>query len=259
MRGVNAFAAIEVFRRDREAYRVDRRDGLLPGRRRLRWPPPARRAAGGRIEVRPRCASIQRSAPALELTGFRSALFGMSETEVRAAIAKDFGATTQIKSSQNGAEHTAVLTISAPDVLPEGGAAEVSYVLGYKTKKLIQVGVSWSSATDDKLTPERLVSNADTLRAYFMSAGYKPDTIAENAAVANGVLMFRGSDAAGRTTILLLHGVAGEKPPRAFSPTAVSLFYLADVSRIRMFIGCSRASSDRGAAWAWVEGEGWRG
>lgn len=168
-------------------------------------------------------------APALELTGFRSALFGMSETEVRAAIAKDFGATIAIKTSQNGAEHTQVLTISAPDVLPEGGAAEVSYVLGYKTKKLIQVGVLWSKATDEKMTPEKLVSNADTLRAYFMTAGYKPDTIAENAAVADGVLMFRGSDAAGRTTILLLHGVAGEKPPRAFSPSAVSLFYLADV------------------------------
>lgn len=169
------------------------------------------------------------SAPALELTGFRSALFGMSEADVRAAIAKDFGATTAIKPSQNGAEHTQVLTILAPEILPEGGTAEVSYVFGYKTKKLIQVGVLWSKATDDKITPEKLVSNADTLRAYFMTAGYKPDTIAENAPVANGVLMFRGSDAAGHTTILLLHGVAGEKPPRAFSPTAVSLFYLADV------------------------------
>lgn len=169
------------------------------------------------------------SAPALELTGFRSALFAMSETDVRAAIAKDFGATTAIKTSQNGAEHTEVLTISAPDVLPEGGTAEVSYVLGYKTKKLIQVGILWSKATDDKITPEKLVSNAESLRAYFATAGYKPDTIAENAPVANGVLMFRGSDAAGHTTILLLHGVAGEKPPRAFSPTAVSLFYLADV------------------------------
>jgi hypothetical protein len=177
----------------------------------------------------PPASTSSAPAPALELTGFRSALFGMSETDVRAAIAKDFGATIAIKSSQNGAEHTEVLTMSAPDVLPEGGTAEVSYVFGYKTKKLIQVGVLWSREIDDKMTPEKLVSNADTLRAYFMTAGYKPDTIAENAPVANGVLMFRGSDASGHTTILLLHGVAGEKPPRAFSPTAVSLFYLADV------------------------------
>lgn len=168
-------------------------------------------------------------APALDLTGFRSAQFGMSETEVRAAIAKDFGAMVAIKTSQNGAEHTQVLTITAPDVLPEGGTAEVSYVLGYKTKKLIQVGVLWSKATDDKITPEKLVSNADTLRAYFQTAGYKPDTIAENTPMANGVLMFRGADAAGHTTVLLLQGTVGDKPPRSFSPAAVSLFYLADV------------------------------
>ncbi len=221
MRGVNAFAAIRSF----AAIGLI---GLIGATAAAETAPAPAGAAPPAAGSSPPAASTS-SAPALELTGFRSALFGMSETEVRAAIAKDFGATTQIKSSQNGAEHTAVLTISAPDVLPEGGAAEVAYVFGYKTKKLIQVGVLWSKATDDKMTPERLVSNADTLRAYFMSAGYKPDTIAENAAVANGVLMFRGSAAAGRTTILLLHGVAGEKPPRAFSPTAVSLFYLADV------------------------------
>ena len=176
----------------------------------------------------PAAAAQPASAPALDLTGFRAALFGMSETEVRGAIAKDFGATTSIVTSQNGGEHTQVLTISAPDVLPEGGTAKVSYIFGYKTKKLIEVGVLWSKATDEKMTPERLVSNADTLRAYFQTAGYKSDTIAENTAVANGVLMFRGADAAGHTTILLLQGVADNKSPRTFSPAAVSLFYLAD-------------------------------
>ncbi len=131
--------------------------------------------------------------------------------------------------SQNGAEHTQVLSIKASDVLPEGGGAEVSYVLGYKTKKLIQVSVSWSKATDDKLTPERLVSNADTLHAYFMAAGYKPDTIVNNVAVSNGLLLFRGGDAAGHTTVLLLQGTTtGDKTPRAFSPNALVLFYLAD-------------------------------
>ena len=192
--------------------------------------PAATPAGAAQPATGPSPAVSTNSAPAaLELTGFRSALFGMNETDIRAAIAKDFGATTNIKTSQNGAEHTQVLTISAPDILPEGGTAEVSYVLGYKTKKLIQVGILWSKATDDKMTPEKLVANAESLRAYFATAGYKPDTIAENAPIANGVLMFRGSDAAGHTTILLLHGVAGEKPPRAFSPNAVSLFYLADV------------------------------
>ena len=175
-------------------------------------------------------AGASPSATAVEVKGFRSALFGMSEAEVRAAIAKDFNiAPDAIRGSQNGAEHTRILLAKAPDVLPDGGVAEVAYVLGYKTKKLIQVGVSWSSATDDKLTPERLLSNAETLRAYFLSAGYKPDTIVNNQPVSDGLLMFRGADADGRTTVLLLRGATtGEKSPRTFSATGLALFYLAD-------------------------------
>ena len=165
-----------------------------------------------------------------EVTGFRSALFGMSEADVRAAISKDFGvAGDGVRVSQNGAEHTQVLSIKAPDVLPEGGSADVAYVFGYKTKKLIQVSITWSKATDDKLTPERLVSNADTLRAYFMSAGYKADTIVSNVPLSNGLLTFRGADAAGHTTALLLEGsFSGDKTPRAFTPAGLALFYLAD-------------------------------
>ena len=154
----------------------------------------------------------------------------MSEADVRAAITKDFGVAAEgVRVSQNGAEHTQILSIKAPDVLPEGGTAEISYAFGYKTKKLIQVSVSWSKATDDKLTPERLVSNADTLRAYFISAGYKPDTIVNNVPMSNGLLAFRGADAAGHTTALLLEGAfSGDKASRTFSPAGLALFYLAD-------------------------------
>ena len=168
-----------------------------------------------------------------EVVGFRSAHFGMSEADVRAAIAKDFGISgDSVKSAQNGVEHTQILSVKAPDVLQDGGSAEVAYVLGYKSKKLIEVSVSWSKATDDKVTAERLLSNGETLRAYFLSAGYKPDSIVNGAAVANGLLMFRGSDADGHTTILLLRGVQGpdkDKSQHTFSPTGLTLFYLADV------------------------------
>jgi hypothetical protein len=170
------------------------------------------------------------AAPVAEVKGFRAALFGMSEAEVRTAAAKDFAVSADtIKSGQNVVEHTQVLSLKAADVLPEGGVAEVAYVLGYKTKKLIQINISWSKATDDKLTTERLTANAETLRAYFLGAGYKPDTIVNNAPMNNGVLLFRGADSSGRTTALLLQGsFTGDKDQRTLSPTSVSLFYLAD-------------------------------
>jgi len=126
-------------------------------------------------------AATQGPAPAIapsssaEVSGFRSAHFGMNETEVRAAIIRDLGVKpADIKSEPNRGEQTTVLTVRAPEVLPGGGTADVSYVLGYKTHQLIQVGITWSKASDDKITPEQLFSNSSVLRSHFLSAGYKP-------------------------------------------------------------------------------------
>jgi len=166
-----------------------------------------------------------------EVTGFRSAHFGMTEPEVRSAIEKDFKVKPDaIRAEENKAEQTHVLLVRVPDVLPGGGAADVSYVFGFKSKTLIQIGLSWSKSTDEKLTPEQLFSNANVLRAHFISAGYKPDTIATNMPVNGGVLMFRGSDVQERTTLLILQGTfsQGENNQRILTPTALLLFYIAD-------------------------------
>jgi hypothetical protein len=131
-----------------------------------------------------------------EVAGFRSARFGMTEAEVRAAIQKDFKVKSDaIQSEENKAEQTHALVVAVPDVLPGGGSASISYVLGFKTKTLIQVGITWSKATDDKMTPEQLFSNANVLRAHFIGSGYKPETVSTNMPINGGILMFRGSDA----------------------------------------------------------------
>jgi hypothetical protein len=170
-------------------------------------------------------------APTAEVTGFRSARFGMSEKDVRAAIAKDFNVKPDsIRSETNPSEQTHVLLVKAAGVLPGGGTAEVSYVLGFKSKTLIQVGVAWSKQTDDKMTPEQLFSNSSILRAHFVSAGYKPDTVASNMPINGGLLMFRGSDDKGRTTILILQGsvAKGDNNQRVLTPSGLLLFYVAD-------------------------------
>lgn len=166
-----------------------------------------------------------------EITGFRSAKFGMSEKDVRAAIVKDFNVKPDaIHAQTNPSEQTHVLLVKAADVLPGGGTAEVSYVLGFKSKKLIQVGVAWSKQTDDKMTPEQLFSNSSILRAHFISAGYKPETVASNMPINGGLLTFRGSDDKGRTTILILQGkvAQGENNQRVLTPSGLLLFYVAD-------------------------------
>jgi hypothetical protein len=68
------------------------------------------------------------------------------------------------------------------------------------------------------------------LRAHFVSAGYKPDTVASNMPINGGLLMFRGSDDTGRTTILILRGsvAPGENNQRVLTPSGLMLFYVAD-------------------------------
>jgi len=181
-------------------------------------------------------AGDDRTAKAID--GFRSAKFGMNETDVRAAMTKDFNAKPDaIKIQDNASELTRSLLLSAPELLPNGGTAELSYVFGYKSKSLIQVGAVWSKGTDTAMTPEKLFSNANILRAHFMGEGFKPDTIAVNMPVAGGIVMFRGSDAKDRSVILLLQGTfeSKENNQRVLTPTSLLLFYVADAKSPDIF------------------------
>lgn len=192
--------------------------------------------ASAKAEDAPSASSVPSpAANSVDLTGFRSAKFDSDETQVRAAIAKDFGK-LDIKTSVNPAERTRSLTIRVPNVLPDGGTADVAYVFGYKTKKLIQVSLVWSKTTDPSITAEKLVADADVLRANFADQGYKADTVVSDVAVRNGILVFRGNDAAGHTTALLLEGrTASEKDHKVFTPVSLLLLYIADPKRPDVF------------------------
>ncbi|MDP1582084.1 MAG: hypothetical protein Q8M18_01520 [Bradyrhizobium sp.] len=179
----------------------------------------------------PAGASNVMSATQANVEGFRSARFGMSEAEVKAAIMKDFGVKADaIRDQPNPGERTKVLVVKVPDLLPGGGAAEASYVIGYQSKKLIQVSIAWSNAIDDKMTPEQLFSNSSVLRSHFVGEGFKPDTVATNMPINGGILMFRGSDAKDRTVMLVLQGTLaqGQGDQRVLTPTGLLLFYIAD-------------------------------
>lgn len=150
---------------------------------------------------------------------------------MRSAIQKDFDVKADaIHAESNLAQQTHVLTVSVPDLLEGGGRAMVAYVFGYKTQKLMQVGVTWSKATDGTMTPERLFSDANILQAHFLASGYIPDTIATNGVTKIGLLLFRGADAAGHTTVLLLQGTfkTGHDDRRVLTPSALNLIYVED-------------------------------
>ena len=199
---------------------------------------PADAKSSNAPDDKPAAAPGAPAAATVHVTGFRSAQFGTGDAEVRAAIAKDFpGDAGTIKASSNLAERTQILTVKVADIIPDGGAADVSYVFGFKSKKLIQVNVLWSRATDPKITPERLLADGDTLRDYLLTAGYNPATITANTRVSSGVLLFRGSDADNHTTALILQGVvtAADKGGGNFVPAGLLLFYAADAANPDVF------------------------
>jgi hypothetical protein len=206
---------------------------------------PAPRAATGVAAGAPAAAGATSAAaaetPAAEskaIEGFRSAKFGMNEADVRAAMTRDFNAKPDaIKAQDNVSELTRSVLLSVPELLPNGGAAELSYVFGYKSKSLIQVGAVWSKGTDAAMTPEKLFSNANILRAHFLSEGFKPESIAVNMPVNGGIVMFRGSDAKDRSVILLLQGTFENKEnnQRVLTPTSLLLFYVADAKSPDIF------------------------
>ncbi len=172
------------------------------------------------------------------IDGFRSAKFGMNEADVRAAMTRDFNAKPDaIKAQDNASELTHSILLSVPELLPNGGTAELSYVFGYKSKSLIQVGAVWSKGTDAAMTPEKLFSNANILRAHFLSEGFKPESIAVNMPVNGGIVMFRGSDSKDRSVILLLQGTFENKEnnQRLLTPASLLLFYVADANSPDIF------------------------
>ena len=93
------------------------------------------------------------------IDGFRSAQWGMTEPQVKAAIHKDFNIPAdKTKSEDNLAERTHVLSVVVPELLEGAGAARVSYIFGYTGKKLIQVNVLWGSAVDQQVATDKILA-----------------------------------------------------------------------------------------------------
>jgi hypothetical protein len=171
------------------------------------------------------------------IEGFRSARWGMTEAEVKAAIRKDFNiAPDKIANEQNLAEKTGVLAVTVPDLIEGAGTARVTYTFGYASKKLIQVNVLWGSSVDPQVPTDKIVAAANQLRQLFLDTGYKPDTIVTNAKMPDGsILVFEGQDADKHATILRLAGTTVTAPPakgaketKPVVATALSLSYVLD-------------------------------
>ncbi len=148
------------------------------------------------------------------IDGFRSAKFGMAEAEVLAAIEKDFGVKAgDVAREDNPLEKTVALVAKVTDLIPESGQARAVYILGYKSKALIQVNVVWGKPVEDKPDLKRLATTANILQRYFMERSYVPSSVFTNRVLQDKtVLIFTGSDSAGHQVTLTLGGTPSATP-----------------------------------------------
>ena len=135
-----------------------------------------------------------------------------------------------VSAEENPIEKTTAL-VATVETLEPGGKAQIAYILGYKSKKLIQVNVVWGAPVDPGITAEKLTGTAVLLRNYFTQQPFAPDRRQQDQRLQDGsIVFFQGTDAQDRQVSLHLLGVPlstkeGEKPKVGYS---LRLSYVAD-------------------------------
>lgn len=144
------------------------------------------------------------------ITGFRSASFGMSAGDVRAAIQRDFGLEAKaIREVHNAREATTVLAISVPELEPGPGAADIYYILGATSQRLMHVNVVWSTSdTPSDSERDHIAIAGMQLTRYFTERNWKPDGMVSGVSLEAGeVLLFAGVDPTDAGVEVLVNGV----------------------------------------------------
>lgn len=163
---------------------------------------------------------------AAAVEGFRTAHFGMSESDVSKAVRKEFDLKKDdIAHEENGLEKTTSLIVSANNLIPDSGPSRVAYIFGYGSKNLIQVNIVWGHPVDQNTTAQKLVATANILRNYFSASGYK-DVIVNQPVEVGATVVFRGSDDKGRMVLLVLNATRAsdaQAEEGADAPQRVSL------------------------------------
>jgi len=176
-----------------------------------------------------------------EITGFRSAKFGMSPAEVRAAAAKDFGAST-LQANANPAEGTEALQLETPRLDPGPGAAQITYIFGARGHTLAHINVVWATGPEPTAAERAaILTGAVQLAHYFQTlpAPLKASLGARRTGP-NSLLLFAGVDARGAGVEVSAEGVSYEMsgadaganiaspPPKG--PALLRVSYVRDVA-----------------------------
>jgi hypothetical protein len=141
-----------------------------------------------------------------DIDGFRSAKFNMNEKQVTRAIGKDFKISRKkIKRSTHLTEQTLILEITVPNLMSTGGDAQIAYIFGQKSKKLMQVNVVWGKGVTKDVNPKGVVAVANLLRGHFQKRRYQEDMVSNGKINDSTMIVFRGRDKKGRMILLIMN------------------------------------------------------
>jgi hypothetical protein len=177
--------------------------------------------------------------PKYEVTGFRDVRFGMNEAEVKALVTKSFGVkASDIATTANPIEGTTVLTVKLASLDPAPGSVRVAYILGNKSKKLIQVNVIWGEeGTASAPDVSAMMTAGSRLERYFAGFAWKKDAVRAGIPVGdNTVVLFAGEDDKKGAVRLIADGVKYQMQregnrttsPDPKGPPKLILNYIAD-------------------------------
>lgn len=183
--------------------------------------------------------TTQPELPRYEVTGFRDARFGMTEQDVRAVITKSLGVKPgDIAGSTNPVEGTTVLTARVAALDPVSSPAQIAYIFGYATKKLIQVNVIWGDDNSkDPAAPDALITAGSRLERYFAGFTWRKDAARAGIPVGeNTVVLFSGEDDKKGAVRLIADGVRYQMQrdgnqttsPEPKGPPKLIINYIAD-------------------------------
>jgi hypothetical protein len=143
-------------------------------------------------------------------TGYGAARWGMSEAEVRKAIAATWpDALAGARVAGNQRTRTVALAIRVPSLPPGPGPAEISYVFGASGKGLAAVHLTWTVAGNPlEAARAPLLQAATQLAAGLMSYQWQDFGVTRGLVLAPGeLLLFAGRDDHGGGVEIRLGGM----------------------------------------------------
>jgi hypothetical protein len=166
----------------------------------------------------------------MDIRGFRSATFGMTPAQVRAAITRDLGAGAKIEETANALQGTTAIVATVPSLDPGPGQAQVSYIFGASSKVLTNINVFWATpgvASDAERNA--LIAAGQQLTAYFQSqpAPVKASP-GPSANGAEGVILYVAIDKKNAGVQVALNGVSPDGKNQPKTPSSLMVTYVQD-------------------------------